>query len=71
MIDLKSFEGMDIELVTVDGNRYSGYVDAYCEADDNDDLETGEQEDGICLQIDDGGGIFVLLSQIKDIIVHN
>ncbi|MCM1023826.1 MAG: hypothetical protein NC395_07180 [Prevotella sp.] len=71
MIDLKSFEGMDVEIVDVDGNNYSGYVDAFCAAEDNDDYEPSEQEDGICLQIDDGGGVFMRLSQIKDIIVHN
>lgn len=71
MPDLKKAVGFDVDIKICSGETVSGYVEAFCSADDNDDFEPDEREDGICLSIDDGGGVFLLLSQIESITIHN
>lgn len=71
MIDLRKFVGLDVDVKLRNGEIHSGYVEAFCAADDNDDFEPDEREDGICLTIDEGGGVFLLLSQIVSVTVHD
>lgn len=71
MIDLNKTVGLDVEIKTCSGKTVSGYVEAFCPAEDNDDFEPDVREDGICLSIDDGGGVFLLSSQIESITIHN
>ena len=71
MINLSQLVGLYVDVKIRNGEMHSGYVEAFCAADDNDDFEPDEREDGICLTIDDGGGVFLLLSQIESITVHN
>ena len=71
MIDLKKLVGEKIEIITNDDKHITGYVDAFCAAEDNDDFDPNEAEDGICLDIDGEGGPFVLASHIKSVKLFN
>ena len=55
MIDLKKLVGEKVEIITNDDKHITGYVDAFCAAED----------------IDGEGGPFVLASHIKSVTLLN